>query len=150
MERGAVSSPHAATLHRLAQALDVPVAHLACSEPSVPPRTELKAGLDPVEFDRRTNPYVDVVRQQFPELFTGFTADDWEELYSSFGTGGALTEEGVRHAAALIARKRETLRRLSVVLETHLGAAAMAMVDSLYQLIAVVEEPTIADHVGNK
>jgi transcriptional regulator with XRE-family HTH domain len=138
MERGAIPSPRAATLHRLAQALDLPTTLLSPDDLSDAECLSRPTGLLSVNsapFDRQTNPYVDVVAAQFPELFAGFTPEDWDELYSSFGTGGALTEEGVLQAAKTIAKKRETLRRLSIVLETHLGEAAMAMVDSLYQLV---------------
>lgn len=144
MERGAIPSPRAATLHRLAEALEIPVAYLNPDQPidlerwlhETPAVRSTAAG----EFDRQTNPYVEVVLQQFPQVFAGFTQEDWEELYSSFGTGGALTEDGVRRTAEGIAKKRETLRRLSILLETHLGDAAAAMVDSLFDLVKVANQ----------
>lgn len=141
MERGAIPTPRAATLHRLATALELPVSYLNSDQPGefeqaplVPPSEKISAAED---FDRQTNPFVEIVRQQFPQVFSGFTSEDWDELFSSFGTGGALTEEGVRQMAEVIAKKRETLRRLSILLETHLGTAATAMIDSLFQLISV-------------
>ncbi len=136
LERGSIPAPHAATLHRLATALEIPVAWLNAEElPEAfqpPQRTTPDAAQ---EFDRQTNPYVDVVQQQCPEVFAGFTDADWDELYSTFGTGGALTEEGVLQSATLIAGKRETLRRVSMLLETHLAEPTKAMVDSLFALI---------------
>ena len=63
--------------------------------------------------------------------------EDWDELYSSFGTGGALTEHGVLKMAETIAKKRETMRKLSILLETHLGDAAAAVIDSLFALVEV-------------
>lgn len=141
LERGAIPTPRAITLHRLACALEIPVAWLNPSEQSAP-ADEQRPRVPPAltsagEFDRRTNPYVDVVAQQYPQIFSGFAADDWDELYGSFGTGGALTEEGVLQTSLKIARKRETLRRVSILLETHLADPTRAMVDSLFQLIEV-------------
>lgn len=146
MERGAIPTPRAATLHRLAVALEIPVALLNPQQASSavaevaqrPQQTAVAAS----EFDRQTNPYVDVVAQQYPQLFSAFVPDDWDELYSSFGTGGALTEEGVLEASIKISRKRETLRKVSILLETHLAEPTRAMVDSLFQL---VEVPSPAD-----
>lgn len=152
LERGAIPSPRAATLYRLAEALEIPVAYLNPDQPfdldrmshdNSPPNSSA-AG----EFDRQTNPYVDIVRQQFPQVFAEFTQDDWDELYSSFGTGGALTEGGVLRTAEGIAKKRETLRRLSILLETHLAAAAAAMVDSLFDLVKVAPQPSGNQPVG--
>jgi len=136
LERGSIPAPRATTLHRLAAALEIPVSWLNRDQlPEVfePPTAAMPIG----EFDRQTNPYVDLMQQQFPQVFAGFTPDDWDELYSSFGTGGALTEEGVLQSATLIAGKRETLRRVSMLLETHLAEPTTAMVNSLYALIDV-------------
>lgn len=136
LERGAIASPHLATLHRLAKALEIPVSWLNADElpQSFPPPL---ATADARDFDRQTNPCVEVVSAQFPDVFAGFTAADWDELYSTFGAGGALTEEGVLAAAQVIAGKRETLRRVSLLLETHLAEPTKAMVDSLFALIEV-------------
>jgi transcriptional regulator with XRE-family HTH domain len=91
-------------------------------------------------FDRLTNPVVTEVAAEAPALFAGWTADDWDELYSQFATGGALREEGVRITAARINHDRETLYRLRVVLQTHLADVAAGMVDTLYKLISVEPE----------
>jgi transcriptional regulator with XRE-family HTH domain len=93
-------------------------------------------------FDRLTNPVVTEVAADAPELFSGWSADDWDELYSQFATGGALREEGVRITAARINHDRETLYRLRVILQTHLADVAAGMVDTLYKLISV--EPPVA------
>ena len=133
LERGEIASPRAGTLHRIAQALGLPVSLLQAAElpqSFAPP-------VDERDVDRQTNPFVDVVREEYPQIFAGFTPADWDELYSSFGTGGALTEEGVLAAAQVIAGKREILRRVSVLLETHLAEPTRAMVDSLFALIEV-------------
>ena len=49
----------------------------------------------------------------------------------------ALTEHGVLKMAETIAKKRETMRELSILLETHLGDAAAAVIDSLFALVEV-------------
>lgn len=99
-------------------------------------------------FDRLTNPVVTEVAADAPELFSGWTADDWDELYSQFATGGALREEGVRLTAARINHDRETLYRLRVVLQTHLADVAAGMVDTLYQLISVEPPGASADETA--
>lgn len=135
LERGAISNPRPVTLNKLACALDLPV-HLLSAPPLEPNPSRSEAA----EFDRQTNPYVAVVSEQYPQVFAAFGRDDWDELYSSFGTGGALTEEGVLQLALKIARKRETLRRVAVLLETHLAEPTCAMVDSLFELVEVRRE----------
>lgn len=149
MERGAIPTPRAATLHRLASTLDIPVAWLDPEQPLEPASvvTEIVHSSDGARaFDRQTNPFVDMVAQQSPELFAGFTAEDWDELYSTFGVGGALTEEGVFQTASHIAKKRETLRRVSILLETHLAEPTTALVESLFRLIEVRTEETSQFH----
>lgn len=138
LERGRIASPHVTTLHRLAKALAIPVSWLNADELPQEFQPPSNSEVDPaLEFDRQTNPCVDLVSAQFPDLFAEFTRADWDELYSTFGTGGALTEEGVLETAQVIAGKRETLRRVSVLLETHLADPTKAMVDSLFALIEV-------------
>jgi transcriptional regulator with XRE-family HTH domain len=88
-------------------------------------------------FDRATNPIVTQVAAEQPELFVGWSPDDWDELYSQFATGGALREEGVQATAARINHDREVLYRLRVILQTHLADVASGMVDTLYKLVSV-------------
>lgn len=145
LERGAIPAPRFATLYRLATALEIPVTWLtpeALSETAVDVSDQTEARQAAAELDRQTNPYVDAVRSQYPQVFAGFTPVDWDELISAFGTGGPLTEAGVLQAALVISQKRETLRRVSVLLETHLAEPTTAMVNSLFDLIQVVVPPT--------
>jgi hypothetical protein len=88
-------------------------------------------------FDRLTNPVVTQVAAEEPALFAGWSADEWDELYSQFATGGALRKEGVRITAERINHDRETLYRLRVVLQTHLAGVAAGVVDTLYKLVNV-------------
>jgi hypothetical protein len=85
-------------------------------------------------FDRLTNPLVDIVRHSAPELFSGWSEADWDELYSVFGTGGGLTEEGVTKAARQMNRRRDTLWRLQIVMETHLAEVAERLVKTLFEM----------------
>ena len=70
--------PHARTLHRLAEGLRV-----AVDEFFVDPAQLLYRC-----FDRRTNPAVDEVLQDDPELFEGWGEADFDELHSRVGAGG--------------------------------------------------------------
>lgn len=88
-----------------------------------------------LEFDRASNPIVPEVTKGSPELFEGWTEEDWNELYSQFGMGGSLTEHGVREVASRINQKRELCYKLSVLLETHLSESASVLIDALYRTI---------------
>jgi transcriptional regulator with XRE-family HTH domain len=69
--------PHAKTLHRLAAALEV---------------SPDEFFVDPAQlvyrcFDQATNPVVAEVVEDHPEMFSGWTEADYEELNSRFGMG---------------------------------------------------------------
>jgi transcriptional regulator with XRE-family HTH domain len=125
---GHTSRPRGSTLHALAQVLQVPVDELLSAFPT-------ESRLSPAAFDRATNPEVDAVARERPALFQGWCTDDWDELYSTFGTGGALNRQGVFIAAEGINRKRETVRRLHLVLDTHLRVVAEQLIDTLYRMV---------------
>ncbi|MFQ5733519.1 MAG: helix-turn-helix domain-containing protein [Planctomycetaceae bacterium] len=127
--RGGVSQPRASTLKRIADALDIPVSDLVAGEDNPP-------GFDTASrFDRATNPCVNEVSEECAGLFAGWTAAEWDELYSSFGVGGPLTPEGVVQAAIDINRKSEVVQRLNVVLETHLRNVAVSLIDALFEQV---------------
>lgn len=86
-------------------------------------------------FDRQTNPYVDELSGRQPELFADWTSHDWDELFSTFGVGGELNEQGVREQVAAINERKTVLYELQVVLETHLADAARRIVHSLYESV---------------
>lgn len=150
LENAVIRRPRASTLHRLAQALDVTVDRLCSREesdmrsdhvrstgPSPPSPGFGLTDLSSRDFDRATNPIVGEVAAASPGLFSGWTDDEWDELYSQFATGGALREEGVRMTANRINHDRETLYRLRVLLQTHLADVASGMVNTLYDLVSV-------------
>lgn len=135
---GRTERPHAATLARLSEALELPVESLLAerevrddvSGTTVPTEPDPR-----VRLDRATNPHIEAIARERPGLFSAWAPEDWDELYSSFGTGGALTRHGVVVAAESINRKRETIRRLHLVLETHLRVVAEELVDTLYRMV---------------
>ena len=94
-----INHPHARTLHKLAQGLGVSIDELF--QPVARSRS-------PRQFDRATNSLVESVRRATCEQCsaTGPQAD-FDELYSRFGTGGQLTEEGVLAAAEAMNAKRD-------------------------------------------
>ncbi|MCG6157552.1 helix-turn-helix domain-containing protein [Rubinisphaera margarita] len=87
------------------------------------------------EFDRQTNGTIEDVCRERPELFAGWSENEWDELFSTFGVGGELNEDGVRMQAEFINRKRETLYQVQILLETHLADAARAVIQSLYDSV---------------
>jgi transcriptional regulator with XRE-family HTH domain len=114
--------PHARTLHRLAAGLGV---------------SPDEFFVDPAQlvyrcFDRATNPVVAEVVQSHPNLFSGWTEADFEELHSRFGTGGPLTEEGALAAAAGMNRNRTTHEQLAVLLESSQAELIRGIVEVIY------------------
>lgn len=129
LERGATTRPRADTLARLATALGLVPAELHALVDSSP-----ESGAE--AFDRQTNSAIQEVFDASPGLFSGWSREDWDELCSTFGTGGRLNEEGIRSEAERINRRRETIDRLRLVMETHLADVAERMVDTLYDMVA--------------
>lgn len=119
--------PHHRTLHRLAAALDVPADEFF-QEPSF---------LAHRSFDRQTNPLVDEVIAERPELFRGWRAADFDELYSHFGTGGALTREGTVATADRMNRKRKLQSKVALIFETHEADLLEQFVELLYKRVAI-------------
>ncbi len=123
------NKPRAATIHRLARGLDVPV-----EEFFVDPAQLLYR-----HFDRQTNPVVEEVLQDRSELFTGWTEADFDELHSRMGTGGGLTREGTVAAAEGMNHRRDLHRKLDLLLETSHGDVIGGMIDAAYERVAVRE-----------
>jgi transcriptional regulator with XRE-family HTH domain len=119
--------PHARTLHRLATGLGVASDELF-QDPSL---------LAHRLFDRRTNPVVAEVVAEQPELFAGWAEQDFDELYSRFGTGGSLTAEGTVAAVHCMNQHREIHRQVALLLESGEAELLSAIVDVLYQRILV-------------
>jgi transcriptional regulator with XRE-family HTH domain len=134
IERGGVAHPRATTLKRIADALEIDVAHFTGSGDAYPDAGDVRR--EGRLFDRSTNPSVNDVYEECPSLFAGWSTADWDELYSTFGTGGQLTADGVVQTAVHINRKREVGHRLNVLLETHLGGVAAGLIDTLYYLVS--------------
>jgi transcriptional regulator with XRE-family HTH domain len=120
--------PQSRTLHRLAAALEV----------SADEFFQDGARLAHRLFDRQTNPLVDEVIAERPDLFADWTEGDFDDLYSRFGTGGALTREGAAIAAEQINRTREIQTKVAVLLETHEAQLLADFIEMLYRRVAVV------------
>jgi transcriptional regulator with XRE-family HTH domain len=146
LERGAVQDPHATTLNKLAQALDLPAEDLVLSRvgcahhPTDPHTPQLVGTAHPTGFDVATNPALRDAAERDPERFRGFTAADWQELASHFGVGGGLTVDGALAAADRLQADKSTLHKLRIVLQTHLREPAQQLIDALYQSVEVTPE----------
>jgi transcriptional regulator with XRE-family HTH domain len=117
------NTPHARTLNKLAAGLGVPVEELFRPIPRSPA----------LEFDRATNALVEEVVAQHPEPFSGWTDAEFSELYSRFGTGGALTETGILTTADAMNAKRTVLDQVSLILESGEATALREYVAFLYE-----------------
>lgn len=137
LERGRISRPRLATLGRIAAALEFDPRQLAGLSGPVRPNWTEETGREDERrrFDRSTNTAVSDACRESPELFADWVPSEWDELYSTFGTGGPLTSEGVAETARRINHKRETVRQLQIVLETHLAEVAAGMVETLFRMV---------------
>jgi len=128
LERGNVQDPHAATLNKLAQVLELTPEELAGARCA-----------PTVEFDRGTNPALAEAAERFPERFQGLSATDWLDLAGQFGVGGGLTVDGALAAADRLQADKDTLQKLRLVLQTHLRGPAQQLIEALYQSVEVTQ-----------
>jgi transcriptional regulator with XRE-family HTH domain len=132
--RGA-NNPHARTLHKFAQGLGISIDELF--QP-----VALRARQ---AFDRATNPLVQEVVGANADLFSAWSPADFDELYSQFGHGGPLSEEGVRAAAEAINAKRTLLRKVAVILESSESELLADFVKLLYRRVTDTGQPQSGD-----
>jgi XRE family transcriptional regulator of biofilm formation len=130
LERGAIQEPRAKTLSRIATVLDLPAEQMQSTADSADDRRR-------AEFDAATNPAVQAVREQDPARFADLTPEEWDQLTSTVGVGGGLTTAGVVQVIEQMELDRETIRRLRIVLQTHLREPARQVIDALYQSVLV-------------
>lgn len=121
------TNPHARTLHRLADGLGIQVDEFFQPASVFAHRA----------FDRATNPVIDQVVAECPQLFVDWTEADFDELYSRFGAGGALTLDGARAAAENMNRNREVHERVALLLETSEAEFLTRVVELLHQRVQV-------------
>ncbi len=117
--------PHARTLTRLAEGLAV---------------SSDEFFLDPVQllyrqFDFRTNPVVEEVIADCPDLFAGWTDLDFDELHSRVGTGGPLTAEGTVQAVRQMNHNRQLHEKLAVLLESSDADLIRGIVEMMYEKV---------------
>ncbi len=132
-----IGKPHARTLHRLASGLGVSTDELF-QNPSV---------LAHRLFDRRTNPVVEQVTLDYPHLFESWREDDFDELYSHFGSGGALTTEGAMRIVREMNHRRAIHDKVAVILQSGQCEVLASVVDAFYRSVIVsADEPQEAPH----
>lgn len=117
--------PHARTLYRLASGLGVEPDELFAAAGFISRAT----------FDRQTNSTASEVVAQRPELFADWTDGDFAELFSRFGVGGPLTEEGTMEVARQMNDNREVLQQVRVILETADRELLREFVGMLYRRV---------------
>lgn len=124
---GRSERPHARTLHRLARGLGVGAEEFFRG-----------SGGTLRSFDAQTNPAVRELLDAQPELFAHWQDEDFDELYSHFGTGGALTRDGALRVVQQIHRRQQVQAQVAVILQTDQADLLAELVDLLYRR-AVVE-----------
>ncbi len=149
LERGDISQPRASTLYKLAVALEVAPQELesASATTAAAPESDRPSDAGTSEkrliFDRATNSRIKKAYSASPAVFEDWTDHEWEELYSTFGVGGAPNEHGVLAIAGKINRKREILQKLRVILETHHAEIAAGLVENLFALVEAESESAL-------
>lgn len=119
------TKPHARTLFKLAHGLGVEMDELFRQANRYSPR----------QFDRATNSLVKSVATQHADTFANWSDADFDELYSRFGVGGPLTEDGVLAAAQSMNAKREINQQVSIILESGEAKLLAEFVDLLYRRV---------------
>ena len=119
------TNPHARTLFKLAQGLGVEMDDLFRPPGQHSPR----------QFDRATNSLVKSVIEDHAATFANWSEADFDELYSRFGVGGQLTEEGILSAAQAMNAKRDINRQVSIILESSEAKLLAEFVDLLYRRV---------------
>lgn len=142
LERGDIAKPRASTLYKLAVALGVAPQELSPEaipnvdgDPDGPANRPAEQAPPWAKFDRHTNSCVQAAYHAGTAHFAGWSPQEWDELYSTFGVGGQMSEQGVLDIARKINRKRETIQQLQVVLETHHAEIAAGLIANLYRLV---------------
>ena len=144
LERGKIANPRATTIEQIAQALHISPSCLWQDEAAFLSQTSLKgleteAAVD--SFDAQTNPVVQELAGVHPEWFFNWTARDWAELSSVFGTGGHLNAEGVQEFARRLQQRKEVVQQVEILMETHLAESVKTIVNALFQSVQVSEAP---------
>ena len=121
--------PQPRTLHRLAEGLGVSIDEFF---------------LDPSQllyrhFDGQTNPAVEELLAEDPQLFAGWSEGDFDELHSRMGHGGPLTPDGAMQAARDMNRKRQLHEKLDVLLESSQADLAATLLSAMYDKVVVPE-----------
>lgn len=117
------TNPHSRTLHKLARGLGIEMDELFKPPGQSGPR----------RFDRLTNTFVESVVAAHTNTFANWSEAEFDELYSRFGTGGQLTEEGVLAAAQAMNAKRDVCRQVAIILETSEADLLAEFVEVLYR-----------------
>ncbi len=143
LERGSVQEPHAMTLKKVGELLEISPEALASARtgerlPPAPPEVISEQA----RLDQATNPAVALAAEAFAERFQHLTAAERDQLVSQFGVGGALTSEGVLKSLERMEADRKTMAQLQIVLQTHLRDAARQVIDGLYRTVCVAPPAT--------
>ncbi len=162
-QQGKTTRPRNLTIFKLAEALQVDPASLlggvtATAPVAVPAIFSSSPAMQQGEqaacrdledqarlFDRQTNWAIQSVCEQVPSLFEDWDESQWDELFSSFGTGGEMNEAGIRQEATAINARKETVYQLQIVLETHLAEAARGVIRALYESIQCDDRSSPSD-----
>lgn len=154
LEKGHTQRVRSSTIAAIAKAFDLEVEQfLSSADPA-----QISERRRAAAFDRSTNPAVADVARERPEVFEGWTAHDWEEINSQFGVGGQMTPLGALKSAEAINEKRETIRQLQVVLDTHLRDVAREVIETFYRMVqatsatasSVAAMKEMSERFGNK
>jgi len=134
-----VTTPHARTLHKLAEGLGVSTDELFqdLNQSRLSPFDKTTFSI--ASFDQATNPAVAEVIDSHPETFARWTSTEFEELFSRMAVGGELTEEGTLAAAKAMNVRRRLMLEVSVILESSEAHLMHDFVGWLYRRVTTID-----------
>jgi hypothetical protein len=72
-----------------------------------------------------------------PQLFHGWSPAEFDEIYSRFGAGGALTPQGALDTVCAMNRCRELISKVKLLWETGEAELLESMIDVLYRRVVI-------------
>ena len=72
-----------------------------------------------------------------PQWFHGWTEAEFDEIYSRFGMGGVLTQQGALETVASMNRRRELIAKVKLLWETGEAELLESMIEVLYRRVVI-------------
>ena len=132
--------PHSRTIHRLAVGLDVSPDEFFVSPGQLVYR----------RFDMQTNPTVREIVESHPDLFSGWTDMDFEELHRLCCQKEVLSEEKTLALARRMNQKRLVHKKLDQLLDSPQADIISGIVEVMYREVMKITDQQCTRPVAEK